>query len=302
MRILIAYNPISGRGVSEDAAVRMAAELEQAGHDASVVATTPGPGAPWLSEHAEGTSLLMACGGDGTLCAVAPEAARHGIALWHLPLGTENLFAQAWSMSGDPAAVVAAVEAWQIKRLDLGVVDGPGMRRRNFLLMLSAGIDAHVVLDLAASRRGRITRWSYARPLLRQLWRYHPDVLTIEVDGTPVVQERSGGAVIANCHRFGAHLDPAPEAVMDDGLLDVTFYGAPSRWSVLAWMCRFRRGTASSSPDLVQMRGKRITVRSQSPTIWQLDGDPASSSGTGLSEVVVTLDAGVVPILLPGIG
>jgi diacylglycerol kinase (ATP) len=299
VRIVIAYNPVSGRGTSAAAAEEISAAITSAGHDVITVPSTPEPADRWLGDEIKTASLLIVCGGDGTLCTVAAVASHHGVALWQAPLGTENLFAQTWGMSRDPAAITAAIEAWKIRMIDRGHVDLGNAGAKEFLLMLSAGFDAHVVLDLASRRRRRITHWSYLRPILMQLLVYRPEIVTITVDGTTIVQDQPGGVIIANCHRYAAHLDPCPGALMDDGHLDVIWYPTPTRWSILAWIWRFRRRSASAHASAVTATGRRITVHSDPPSIWQIDGDPACRRGQGISDVQVTLETGSVRVLLP---
>ena len=99
-------------------------------------------------------------GGDGAMRLAAPAAVRTGVAVRHLPLGTENLFAREFGMNGSALTLRQAIENGRVVTVDTACANG-----RTFLLMASVGFDADVVRRVDASRSGHIRHWSYVRPM-----------------------------------------------------------------------------------------------------------------------------------------
>jgi diacylglycerol kinase family enzyme len=269
VRILIVFNPISGSGRAAAAAERAAARLREHGHDVGTLTTRLEPTREWLDPALENINLLVVAGGDGAMRLAAPAACRCNIPVYHLPLGTENLFAREFGMDASPETLVKAIERNQLRTIDIGLANG-----RWFLLMASVGFDAEVVHELAGTRGGSIRKSTYIAPIIRTMRTWTPPVLDIEVDGRPIVTGQPGMAVIANSRQYGWRIDPAGRADMSDGLLDVVFMPAKSITQVAMWTlrCRFRRQFHQGK--LIFARGRSVVVRSDRPHHYQLDGDP----------------------------
>ncbi|HWB20572.1 MAG TPA: diacylglycerol kinase family protein [Phycisphaerales bacterium] len=294
MRITILYNPISGRGAAEASAQAASTALVQAGHDVELEQTRRdewtgnGEVDPWTARD-----LVVIAGGDGAMRGAARRAAEAGVAVYHLPMGTENLFAREFGMRRDAAQLVQAVSEWRIETVDMGEANG-----LTFLLMASVGLDANVVHDLAANRKSAISHWTYLGPVARQLISWRSGILRVETDGRAVVDGLKGMVVIANAKQYGWRLDPAREADMTDGLLDVVFLPARSGVGVARWVVRCKTGRQMKCKGAVHARGEHVRVTSETPFLFQLDGDPpppmkGKEDGIGTAKRVNVLDARV---------
>ena len=267
MRIAILYNPISGSGRSEATARRIERSLGGRGWLPSLVPTERGDAAKWLEPALEGADACVVAGGDGAVRMVASTAGRKGVPVWHAPCGTENLFARAFGMSGDPAAVAAALGRRDVRRIDLADADGVP-----FVIMASVGFDADVVHALAARRTGAISHWSYAAPIAGALGSWSPPELAWEIDGE---RERLGRGmvVVGNLRHYGGRLNPAAEARCDDGLLDAVFIPADSAIGLVPWLPLLWTGLHRRHPMLRERRGRRVVIDASEPVLVQLDGD-----------------------------
>lgn len=263
------FNPVSGRGRSAEAAERTRCALIERGHEAVTIASRLEPTSAWLDPALSGASLLVVAGGDGAVRMAAPAAARQDTPVYHLPLGTENLFAREFGMNAAIDTLFRAIEEWRIRRVDVGLANG-----RWFLLMASVGFDAEVVHTLAASRGKSISHLTYIKPVIKTMRTWSPPRLSIEVDGQPLVAERRGMAVIANARQYGWRIDPAARADMADGLLDVVFMPAESLASVIGWVARCRLRRQYEHHSHIARRGTSVVVRCEQPLHYQLDGDP----------------------------
>jgi len=232
-------------------------------------------------ELAEADTVVV-IGGDGTVhrsLAVLLEAGRP---VYHLPLGTENLFARHFGMCRNPERAAARICGFQQLPMDVAVVttpESPGTTGDGTLaaIMISAGPDASVIHRLALKRKGPITHLSYAVPIAAEVFGASLPRLTITVDGVPLVSEKRGMVVVANAPTYARFINPAHHARTDDGLLDVVFLPSTSAIVSGLWLaaCRFRvhrrLGAKVAS-------GTRIRIESSEAFPWQVDGEPGGVS------------------------
>jgi len=292
MRITCLFNPISGRGRGPAEAARVAEALRRAGHETRLLETRPaGEGdASALARELGGSELLVVLGGDGAVRSATPAASAAGLPIYQVPAGTENLFAKAFGMRRDARTLLGAIEAWTIRRIDTGLAHA-GEATEPFTIMGSVGFDAAVVHDLAANRRGAITHWSYARPVLRQLRSWRPPERRVEVDGE-TISEGPAFLMVANLPEYARGLNPARWADPADGELDAVVFPTPSTRTLFTWAARIVTGLHLEDPRLVYRVGRRIVVESPEAVALQLDGDAASDG------VVTRVEFAVVPSAL----
>jgi diacylglycerol kinase (ATP) len=269
MRVMILYNPVSGAGRAATAGRNSADQLRAAGHDVQLTPTRLESPREWLDAALRGYEILVIVGGDGAVRIGAASASRAKAAIYHLPFGTENLFAREFGMTRDPQMLVTAIERNQTQTIDMGLANG-----RTFLLMASIGFDAEVVHDLASRRGSSISHFSYIPPIVAQLWKWKPPRLRVCVDDRCAIENETGFIVIANSRQYGWRFNPAGRALVNDGLLDVAFFPTASRAGLLQWALRCRSQRHLDHPGLSYSTGKHITVESDVPQHYQLDGDP----------------------------
>jgi diacylglycerol kinase family enzyme len=188
----------------------------------------------------------------------------------HVPQGNENLFARSLGMGHRLEDSLALLESGEETLIDVGCVDGKAM-----LLMASIGLDAEIVSDVALNRGNQVSNLDYLRACLRNLHGRRPPQMTIVVDGEPVIAGQRGWVVVSNASEYGAQVNPAPMARLDDQLLDMTFFRASSGVEVFAWMARCRAGRQVGASGFVHRRSAcSVVITTSEPTRWQLDGDP----------------------------
>ena len=294
-RIALIANPISGAGTSRDRAAELQQALESSGHDVVLLWTRLEPAQEWLDPVLEEVDAAVVAGGDGTVRLVAGSSIRTRTPIYQVPTGTENLFARAMGFSGEAGDVIDAIEAHDVHALDVADANGT-----TSILMTSCGFDAAVVHDLASRRTGPISHWTYLPCMLRQLWRWKPVPIRIMVDGASIASDQPGLCFVCNCSEYGGRFNPAPEASMDDGVLDVVFLPTRRRLGLLRWMWRARRGTHLSSHGAVHARGRLVVLEPSSPIPWQVDGDCPPETATPLTQrVMIQVQPGVLPVLRP---
>ncbi len=296
MALAVVFNPVSGSGRAEKVASGLRDALEREGWIIELVPTERAAAEAWLGPRLPGKDAVVVVGGDGAVRLVAPEAARAGVPLWHVPCGTENLFARAFGMSRSAPELSAALRRRATREIDLAAVEREGGARDDFVIMASVGFDAAVVHALTATRRGAISHLSYARPILESLESWRPSRLAWSIDG-----EREdlgeGMVVVGNMPDYGARLNPAAGALSDDGELDAVFIPARGAFDLLPWVPLLWTGLHRRHPNLRERRGRRIELEVAPVAELQLDGDAARGSRDG--RLAFSLAERRLSVLLP---
>ena len=301
MRVLALYNPVAGSGrgerVASELLISLQGRLLQSGASVAIRAkpSQPGPARDWLDPLLSDREVLVVIGGDGACRLAAPSAMRAGIPLYHYASGTENLFARDHGMQPDPQVLMSALDRGTQRRVDVLRIEG-----ELGLLFASVGFDAEVVHDLAAHRSGPISHLSYTLPIIRQVlcWHRCRTPIEIEVDGVRLGGATVGLGLIANSPQYALRMNPAPDAQVDDGLLDVVRLPARTLFGFFLWAlrCRFRRPGADSR--VLRARGRTIVLHLGRPTNLQIDGDPTEVKKTR-TRYEVRIEPAALTVLCP---
>lgn len=216
---------------------------------------------------ASGAELVVACGGDGTVNAVAEALADTGVPLGVLPLGTGNLLAANLNLPRRPDEAIAVLIRGADRRIDLG-----GVGERVFVGMAGLGLDAAMIADASEPLKARVGWPAYVPSIVRHL-RDRGERITLRVDGRRVRHSRVKALVIGNVGRLHGGVDLLPDARPDDGLLDVVVLEPSGRlagWAGVLVRLLLRR---DGSP-ISRYRARTVEARSRRPVAIELDGDP----------------------------
>jgi undecaprenyl-diphosphatase len=220
-----------------------------------------------------GVDVVFAAGGDGTVMSCATALAGTPVALAVLPLGTGNLLAANLALPTQVAAGIAAATGPDRRLLDVGVIED-----RCFTVMAGMGFDALMLHDAPATLKARIGWLAYALAALRHLCEI-PMTVDISLDYGPPVTLPARAILIGNVGRLQGGVRLLPDAVPDDGLLDVAVLMPPRRrqWLALAWALLRSNPT---TPILSVSRAAHVQVTADRPQPRELDGDLITPSRT----------------------
>ena len=226
-RLAVVYNPTKG-GVDE---VRRLAVERAARHgwtDPVFYETTEeDPGTGQAAEAvAGGAGLVIACGGDGTVRSVARGLMGEGVPMGVVPLGTGNLLARNLDIPLDDVdRALRVAMSGRSRSIDLGEVrytDGAGDTHDDvFLVMLGAGMDADMIAGTDDRLKARVGWLAYVGAFANTLLRGHRIKVEYSLDDGPRIHTRTRSLLVANCGMLQAGMILLPDAVVDDGLLDV---------------------------------------------------------------------------------
>ncbi|GAA4669009.1 diacylglycerol/lipid kinase family protein [Nocardioides nanhaiensis] len=263
-------NPASGGGAAPEAVVPVARLLRDAGARVDVT-YSPGPQAMAAVVRAalERDDVVVSVGGDGMVSSLAGPVSRAGGTLAVVPAGRGNDFARMLGLPEDPAALAEVLlhqPARAVDLLDLELGSGSGSAPRRVAGSVYCGVDAHAaaVVD-RAHLLPRTLQYPYAA--VRSLATYQPGRFRVVVDGV-VGEYTAATVVVANSAYYGKGMKIAPDAVLDDGLLDVVVIEAAGRLELIRALPKVYDGGHVALPEVTVLRGRRV----------ELTADPAGSA------------------------
>jgi len=295
--VKVILNPYAGRGRGG----KMAGQIEAAFRRHNLpceIAQTSAPGeAVSLARRArrDGYAIVAAAGGDGTvhevvngLAEATPEDETvQGLAV--LQTGSGNDFADMVGAARELDAAVRAIRAGNTRTVDLGRVeafDGRNTLRRYFDNNLGIGFEAQVTVESRKIKRLRgflIYLWATLRAL-RAYDQPHFEISWTDGAGN---ERRAAKEMllisIGNSRRVGGGFYLTPDAVMDDGLLDLAFADALSQLGILNLLPKAMTRTGLQGQKAVsfdRLRSAIITVRQPVPV--HTDGEILSRNVDGL--------------------
>jgi diacylglycerol kinase (ATP) len=204
---------------------------------------------------------LLACGGDGTVAALAGVAADEGGVLGVVPLGSGNDFARQLDVPrGDVRAALDVVRTGHVVHTDLGRVRTADGRTTWFTTVANTGFDA-----VANAWANQVT-WTSGTPLyvlaaLRTLATYAPTRVRVTVDATSFETD-AWLVAVGNTRTYASGMAITPDASVHDGLLDVCVVGPVSRAAFLRTFPRVFGGSHVRHPLVRVDRGASVTVES----------------------------------------
>ena len=265
---VLVYNPGSGRQRDRFHSVtRMVDALRQLGI-AVTPRTTAGPAdATRLTADAlaVGVDLVIVHGGDGTVNeAIQPLVGTPTpLAVW--PSGTSNVLARELGLPGSLDLMVRVIATGALRRVSVGRAG-----ERYFLLMAGVGLDADMLRSVHPGLKRLTGEGAYWMAGLRQLTDWHPVHFLVE---TEAGQHSATFAVVANAASYGGGLRFAPEARMDDDLLDVCLFDATQRHRFARYLAAAFTGSHLGMPGVTYLKTRRVVVHGDASRFVQVDGE-----------------------------
>ena len=299
MKVQLVYNPVAGqRNIAEDLDQVMGF-LRGRGWEVTLRRTLgPGDAAIFAREAAESQhDLVVAVGGDGTLGEVASGLAHSECALGILPIGTGNVWARmlgvpTWTLIDRSALMEAAriLVDGTIQSVDIGLVNG-----KRFLLWTGIGFDAQIAQVVEPHReiRRSFGNLTYLVGAITIGSRLRGTRMTVVIDGK-ALRQRVILLLITNIQLYGGVLKVAPQAQLDDGLLDVYVFKGADLLDVLRHVITILMGKQLEDPKIEAYQAHHIEIRGDRRLPLQTDGDPA-----GYLPATVTVEPKALRVVVP---
>ncbi len=283
---VLIVNPTAGRGKAGRTWARVRDELRYWRAKPEVVHTEhPGHGTEIARQAvADGASLVIAAGGDGTAHEVVQglmeaDAGASGTAFAHLPLGTGCDLARGLGLPTNPTGVLRGLREGRNTFIDIGVADmsiGSDTIRRYFLNGATVGLGPAVARRVKDSKRlQRLGKHAYTLASLQEIVSARPYQISWQAD-----DGRKGDTLVLhmfinNGPSVAGGMRPSPDATFVDGELHVVIVGALSLGAALAQFRRLDRGKPFTHPDVVSFSCRSIDLDGPAIDV-ETDGEVAA--------------------------
>lgn len=279
--MIVIANPCAGHGRGLRSLERLREAIRRRSLDLEVVPTErPGHATELAREAAgAGTERVAVMGGDGTIAEVANGLVGSGTALAVVPMGTGNDIARSLGIPRDLDGALDVAVRGEVRSIDVG-----RERDRCFVSVLGVGFPSIVAAEANA------IGWLRGSPaffvaVYKALHRLRSVPLRIVLDGE--ARELDCVAVmVQNTPYTGGGLKMAPEAVVDDGELDVVIVESIGRLDLMVNFPRVYRGGHFAHPSFTAHRARSVRVETETTLDKMFDGDLCGTT---------PLDAEVVP-------
>jgi YegS/Rv2252/BmrU family lipid kinase len=289
----VVINPVGGKSNPAEVRRIVEATFARAGWSVTFYETSGTDDYSRLIEGAvaDGATLVVAAGGDGTISLVAGPLVGRGVPLAVLPVGTANVFAQELGIPEDlPAAAELVVGRHALRQIDVMQIDAVVA-----LLQVGVGLDSLMVRDTDRAAKRRFGRGAYLKTLWDHLRGHRAQRFTLVVDGERL-RPMAWQVLVANAGTLGLRpLRWGPNIALDDGELDVCI--VPGR--TIATLARRLRAVVARrlrGADLVLYRKARrsVSITTDPPLPVQADGEII-----GTTPVTITLLPRALPVVAP---
>lgn len=218
----------------------------------------------------EGFRKIIVVGGDGTLNEVVNgvfaqnSCKASDILLAMIPVGTGNDWGRMYKLPGKYEEAIQVIEKNYCFIQDIGKViyhDETGSHQRFFANVSGMGYDALVARKTNRMKdKGKGSPFSYLLNIFTGLFQYKYTSYSIAVDEEEVLNGRVLSMNIGICKYNGGGLKQVPNAISDDGLLDITVIKATSRLNIFRHVAKLYDGSFIKLSFVETYRGKTCRI------------------------------------------
>lgn len=297
LKHLFIINPAAAKGIAfglEQRIGQLFREIQKRWPDTScqIVKTEyPGHGEIIAREYsAREPYRIYSVGGDGTLNEVLNGLAGSDSCLAVIPGGTGNDFFQFLAGNIPPRELLKETILGSPEPVDVGQING-----RYFLNVASVGFDARVNERTAGFKRKPLVsaRAAYMAGILASLWDRKPLELTLD-DGRGERHCQVFMLTMCNGQAYGGGYRIAPEAQINDGLLDILEVAPLSLLDMVKYMPMLKQGTHLGQEVINFYRSNRLYIRAERELLVNIDGESSFAR-----ELDVRLHPGLVQVVFP---
>lgn len=304
-KVMFVVNPVSGSGRTKKKWQAVEKKLRREGYHFEVRFTEK----PWhairiTSEALQaGYNHIIAVGGDGTINEVLngfyqpPVNGKTAAAFSVLPMGTASDLSRALHLSNKIDYIEKLLKDGQELACDVAYasyIDWEGKpAARYFINVADVGIGSDTVARVNRNSKSLGGFLSFLIAFLTSIFCFKNPVLTVEVDGKIIYSGKSSMVAVNNGQYFGGGMMVAPDAVITDGLLDITILEDCSKSEFLITLPRVYKGKHVNHPKVRQTKGRQVKISAQEKVYLEVDGE-----SPGIGDVEIQILPGDLKLLI----
>jgi len=305
---IFVINPIAGKNKR---ALKIIPEIEQYFSEAgkgleyqTYITKEPGDATRFVREisvrNPDDELRFYACGGDGTLMEVLNGVFGYSNAvISFFPLGSANDYIKNFFHISSPISInrFMSIDA-QVNGTPIMVdtVDCNGLKAFN---ICAVGMDADVGAKMVYFKNFPLVTgpMAYSLAIIYMLFHKIGRTLDVTIETQDGIHKESGDYLFclgANGQYYGGGHRAAPQAVVDDGAMDVELIRTISRFAAPGFLKKYKHGKHLDMDIVKSFRSRSVTIRSDKPVTFVVDGESGAST-----EVVFKLLPASVKFVLP---
>lgn len=216
--------------------------------------------------------IFIAAGGDGTVHTIAARLAGTGKLLGVLPIGSGNGFARELGFRPNIRSLLKDIERNESFDIDMLTINDD-------LCLNVAGVGLDSFVAHSFDKLGTRGFWSYVWVTIGNFIRLRPFHAEIRVEGGETISEDLFVLVTANTRQFGNYAFIAPEAVPNDGMLDIVMLRPFPKLLFPIFIYRLFAKKLNRSKYYRHIRTDREVTVSTPETRFHIDGEPVTIKG-----------------------
>ena len=220
-----------------------------------------------IRRHERMVDLVIVGGGDGTLNAAIGGLVDTQIPLGILPLGTANDLARTLGIPTNIDLACAAIAGRQMKRIDLGWVNG-----HYFFNVASFGLSVEITDRLTQQTKRRWGVMAYGIAAIQALWQSRPFRVTIR-SGDKIEKVRTIQVTVGNGVYYGGGLAVADDASIADERLDLYSLEIDHFWRWVNLLPAMYRGRHHLYPYVHAQQGQEFFIDCNRSLAINTDGE-----------------------------
>ncbi len=293
MKIVFIINPISGTKSKQRILDIIPSCFKEDEYSIEIKRTEYAGHAKQLAEEAaaQGATVVVAVGGDGTVNEVASGLIHTEAALGIIPCGSGNGLARHLGIPIKPERALETLKKMDIRQCDYGTICG-----HPFFCTAGVGFDAEVSDTFAhAGKRGLLT---YFKTTLSLGLKYKGDVYEIEItnDGKKecIPADRYWLITAGNAAQYGNDFYITPNASICDGKLDINLWTTFNKLSSPIVGVQLAKAKIDQNSHVQIISCDKIAIKRKDSGPIQWDGDPAQ----GPKEIIIECVKGGIKMVV----
>ena len=276
-KMLFIMNPCSGTRKANKYLADIMTLFSQAGYIVITHMTAgPGEGMDVVRQWASQVDLVVCCGGDGTLNESINGLLSCGkdIPIGYIPAGSTNDFAASLHLPSEPVKAAEAILEGVPMAYDVGDFGG-----RRFSYVASFGAFTKSSYSTPQSVKNALGHTAYILSGIQEISQLHTTHMRLELDGEVIEDDFLFGA-ISNSTSVGGILTLDPKQVdLQDGKFELFLVRVPRNLTELSACIQALQSQKYNCSAITFRSASQVTVSSNSPLTWTLDGERADMDG-----------------------
>jgi diacylglycerol kinase (ATP) len=246
--------------------------LKKHGLKVDVVLAHPSRKATPMAKRAvkDGYKTVIAMGGDGTIEAVMRGMIGSKARLGVIPVGTENNIARSLGIPMDLEKACALISSNNKLKLDMGQVKTRKGKKFIFFELATVGLSSTIYPDAKKIADGQLGSIKDAAITLMDQ-DIKPEVF-LTIDGESKIKVETMVVMVSNTPVFGKNFRVAPDASLQDGLLDISVYPDFSKAELVGYYAAVMNGGYSENEKVQHYQARKLKIKSSPKLNIMADG------------------------------